>query len=108
MPVPGNDRSGRVIDELAADDAMREGANSAAKYIEISDPDEPQKAGLTYWLTLLAGFTLFGASLAALLRGVEGWLDGWGPLLTFAGLILGGVMVLAAIYYAVKASLTKH
>ncbi|WP_409432302.1 lysozyme [Litorimonas sp. RW-G-Af-16] len=97
-----------IIDDLAADDAMREGANSAAKYIEISEPELPNDgaAGLTYWMTLLSGFALLGASLMALYKGVEGWLNGWGPLLTFAGVIVGGMLILAAIYYAIRSGLS--
>ena len=94
-----------VIDEMAADDVIRESQNSASKYIEISEPDTKKSTvGWGYWFTLLMGFILLGISIAAILRGVEGWLGGWGPLLTFAGVIVGGVMVIAALFYALRAS----
>ncbi len=95
-----------VIDEMAADDAIRESRDSASKYIEITEPMlRNNKVGWGYWLTLLVGFAILGASIAAILRGVEGWLQGWGPLVAFSGLIVGGVLVLAALIYAIRASL---
>ncbi len=93
-----------IIDNLMEDDAMRQRSDSAARYIQ-SNPipyvDEDQgNAG--FWMIMLTGFILVGASIAANLRGAEEIMGQWGPLLVLAGLMIGGLMVLGAAYYAIR------
>lgn len=109
-----------IIDDLAADDIIREsrskgadsateaGAsyNSAAKYIERSEAERlpPREAGWGYFLPLLTGFALAGASAAAMVKGSAKLMGEWGPILAFSGLVVGGVMILASILYVLRAN----
>jgi GH24 family phage-related lysozyme (muramidase) len=93
-----------IIDNLLEDDAMRQRSDSAARYIEnnpieYTDPDEGNTG---FWMIMLTGFILLGASIAASLRGAEEIMGQWGPVLVLAGLMIGGLMILGAAYYAVR------
>jgi len=97
--------NGIVIDNLREDDAMRYNSDSASRYIERyapSDEDDNKKSNLGFWIIMLTGFILLGASLAAGFRGAKSLLGEAGPLLILSGLLIGGVMILGAAYYAVR------
>lgn len=93
-----------IIDNLLEDDAMRQRSDSAARYIETNPvtyaDDEQGNTG--FWMIMLTGFILLGTSIAASLRGAEEIIGQWGPLLVLAGLMIGGLMVLGAAYYAIR------
>lgn len=93
-----------IIDNLLEDDAMRQRSDSAARYIE-SNPveyEDQEEGSLGFWMIMLTGFILLGASIAASLRGAEDIMGQWGPILVLAGLMIGGLMVLGAAYYAIR------
>jgi len=93
-----------VIDNLVEDDAFRERSDSAAKYINIepASPPETTQGGYGYFIPLLIGMSLTGASAGAILGNPIAILGQWGPLLSFIGLIIGIIMTLFTIYYVLK------
>ncbi len=99
------DNNDVVIDNLREDDAMRYQTSRTERYIERYAPEEDEEReteNLGFWMIMLTGFILLGASLAASLRGAERLFGVWGPLLILSGLIIGAVMVLGAAYYALR------
>lgn len=100
-----NKQSGTLIDNLREDDAMRDRSDSASRYIERyapSDDEDKKNSNLGFWIIMLTGFILLGASFAARFRGAESLLGESGPLLIMAGLLIGAVMILGAAYYAIR------
>ncbi len=92
-----------IIDELAADEALRPRTDSAAKYIETYFPEvEPEAPDTTnhlgLWIPVLLGFVLLGAAGGAWFRGAEILLGAWGPIIAFTGIIIGVGLILAGIY----------
>ena len=105
--VPSVD-SDIVIDNLVEDDAFRERTDSAAKYIKI-DPSErydSDKGGIGYFIPLLIGMCLIGASAGAILGNPTAILGEWGPLLSFTGLLIGITMTIVTVYYALKTKIS--
>ena len=83
-------------------------SNSASRYIERhAPPDESAEtqSNLGFWMIMLTGFLLLGASAAAYLRGAEGLLGEYGPLIILSGLFIGAMMILGAAYYAIRRAL---
>mgnify|MGYP003118670436 CR=1 FL=1 len=96
------------IDSSQGERAVPLKSDSASRYIERHAPpdaDTDGQSNLGFWVIMLTGFVLLGASLAAYFRGTEGILGEYGPLLILSGLLIGSVMVLGAIYYAVRRSI---
>lgn len=93
-----------VIDNLIEDDAFRERSDSAAKYIHLdpATPPETREGGYGYFIPLLIGMSLAGASAGAILGNPTAILGEWGPLLSFVGLIIGIIMTIFTIYYVLK------
>lgn len=93
-----------IIDSLLEDDAMRVRSDSAARYIDLNPlaPVTEEEGTLGFWMIMLGGFVLLGISLAAMLRGAENLMGEWGPLAVMAGLMIGGLMILGAAYYAIR------
>lgn len=96
-----------VIDNLVEDDAFRVRSDSASKYIGVNPPvtPEPKASGRGYFIPLLTGMCLMGASAGAFFGNPTALLGEWGPLLSFIGLIVGFIMSVFTIYYALK---SKH
>ena len=93
-----------VIDNLIEDDAFRERSDSAAKYINIA-PEQAPKAvdgGFGYFIPLLIGMSLTGASAGAIFGNPTAILGEWGPLLSFVGLVVGIIMTIFTIYYVLR------
>ncbi|MGB6229277.1 MAG: hypothetical protein WBF53_04020, partial [Litorimonas sp.] len=57
-------------------------------------------AGL--WIPLILGSVLIGVSGVMLGQGATALLEGWGPLAVVAAAIMGGMMVLFALYAAAR------
>jgi len=97
-----------VIDNLVEDDAFRERTDSASKYIKIEPPQtsEPTQEGRGYFIPLLIGCLLFGASSGAIFGNPTDILGEWGPLLSFVGLVMSVIMIISTLYYAVKTEKT--
>ena len=89
-----------VIDDLAADDVMRDSRSPQGPVYAADDiaPDVEPVTGI--WIPVVLGFALLGASGAALWLGARALLGEWGPLLALAGLITGALMVLYSLYLA--------
>ena len=86
-----------VIDDLAADDIMRDSRPPNGRLHEdVAVPDVEPVAGL--WIPILLGFALLGASIAALVLDARALLGEWGPLLALAGAVTGALMVVYALY----------
>jgi len=98
-----------VIDNLREDDAIRvRSDDSASKYMEFNEaPDEPGKTNLPYWVMIVFGALLLGASVAAYLKGAEALLGENGPIIAVCGVIIGAMMLLGALYYAFRQTLSQ-
>lgn len=97
------EKSVKVIDELAQDDAFRVRTDSAAKYIETDASDivlnPPMERGAWgLWIPVLLGFVLLGAAGGTLIRGAEILLGEWGPIIAFTGFVIGIALILSGIY----------
>jgi len=99
-----------IIDNLIEDDAFRERTDSAAKYINVEPPMEsaPAKEGWGYYIPLFIGMCLIGASAGAIFGNPTAILGEWGPLLSFVGLLIGLIMIIFTLYYAVKAKVLNQ
>jgi len=96
-----------VIDELAQDDAFRARTDSAARYIETTQPEtaltEPKRhSGFGLWVLILLGFILAGAAGGVLFKGADALLGAWGPTIAFTGLVIGIGLILMGIYAALR------
>jgi len=104
-----------VIDNLREDDAMREhelldhDKDGASSYIETEADSAYESTGssLPYWLMIIFGSVLLGASFAARLKGSEQLLGEYGPMLTILGIFIGAMMFIGALYYALRHSLRR-
>ena len=98
------DKAGIVIDSLVEDDAFRERTDSASKYINIEPPTtaETTQESTGYWIPLFIGMSLIGASAGAIFGNPTAILGEWGPLISFVGLVIGIIMTLFTVYYALK------
>ncbi len=99
-----------VIDELSQDDSMRVRTDSAAKYIEQTQPasiaPEPVKqSSLGLWVLVLLGFILVGLAVGAMISGSENLLGEWGHIITFTGFVIGVGLILAGVYSALRMNL---
>ena len=110
---PSSPKDVKVIDELAQDDAFRVRADSAAKYIQSTPPvlttpaTIPQEGGKGLWIPVILGFLLVGLAAGTMIRGAEVLLGQWGEIIVFSGLIIGGGLILAGIYAALRMNLTR-
>ena len=96
------------MDSSQEESAVTAASDSASRYIERHAPPEDdtvESGNLGFWVIMLTGFVLLGASLAAYFRGAEEFLGEYAPLLILSGLLIGSVMVLGAIYYAIRRSI---
>jgi hypothetical protein len=101
-----------VIDNLREDDAMHvhdyleNDEDSASKYIETNTVSEDKNtgSGLPYWIMIILGSILLGASVAVLRKGGEALLGQYGPLLATSGVFIGAMMFIGALYYALRHS----
>jgi len=96
-----------VIDELAQDDAFKIRTDSAAKYIESTQPlplhvEGKDQGGFGLWVLVLLGFTLVGLAVGALMKGSQAILGDWGPIISFSGFVIGICLILAGIYAALR------
>ena len=88
-----------VIDDLAADDIMRDSRASTARMSAAEvEPDIKPVSGI--WIPTVLGFAVFGASVAALVLGARELLGASGPVLALAGVIVGALMILYSLYLA--------
>ncbi len=102
-----------VIDNLREDDAMRvhdlleNDEDSASKFIETNTVSEGKNTGssLPYWIMIILGSILLGASVAVLRKGGEALLGEYGPLLATSGVFIGAMMFIGALYYALRHSM---
>ena len=92
-----------VIDELAADDAIRPRTDSAAKYIETYAPEtnalKPLPINpLGLLIPLFLGFILFGLAGGTMIRGSQVLLGDWGPIIAVTGFVIGAALILSSVY----------
>ncbi|MEL6686877.1 MAG: lysozyme [Pseudomonadota bacterium] len=103
-----------LIDSLAEDDVIRasrdpesqvfdpEGdpVENAMLYLErrASEQQPKAKTGGGFWIPLVLGSTLLGASGVLMGRGATELLSNWGPSAVIAAAITGGLMLLFAFY----------
>ena len=85
LPKAEKDKPVKVIDELAQDDAFRIRTDSAAKYIEQTQPaivetDAKSQSGLGLWIPVLLGFILVGLAGGTLMSGSENIFGDWGSI----------------------------
>jgi len=105
-PVP-------VIDELAQDDAIRQRTDSAAKYIETTEPaaavvPEPKEdKNLGLWILILLGFILIGLAGGAMIGNSESIFGEWGDIITFTGFVIGVGLILYGVYAALRMNLSR-
>ncbi len=97
----------KVIDELAQDDAYKIRTDSAAKYIETTEPlkhhsVEPRQGGTGVWILVVLGFLLVGLAGGAMMRDSQAILGDWGPIISFSGFVIGVGLILAGIYAALR------
>jgi len=99
-----------VIDSLVEDDAFRERSDSASKYINIepSVPSETTEEKTGYWIPLLIGMSLIGASTGAIFGNPRVILGEWGPLISFVGLVIGIIMTFFTVYYVLKSKVSRR
>jgi len=102
-----------VIDELSQDDAYRMRTDSAAKYIQSSEPEtvptfERKESGMGLWIPVLLGFLLVGPAAAIMMRGSRALLGEWGPIITFIGFVIGVGLILSGIYAALRMNLRSE
>ena len=106
-PVSQGEDPVAVIDELAQDDAFKIRTDSAAKYIESTQPlplhvEDKDQGGFGLWVLVLLGFTLVGLAVGALMKGSQAILGDWGPIISFSGFVIGICLILAGIYAALR------
>jgi len=104
------DKAVPVIDELAQDDAMRVRTDSAAKYIETSEPMEAEpveakQAGSGLWIPIVIGFVIVGLAGGAMIKGSEVILGQWGPIITFSGFVIGIGLILVGVFSTLRMNL---
>jgi len=104
------DKAVPVIDELAQDDAMRVRTDSAAKYIETSEPMEAapveaKQAGSGLWIPIVIGFVIVGLAGGAMIKGSEVILGQWGPIITFSGFVIGIGLILVGVFSTLRMNL---
>ena len=92
-----------VIDELAADDALRPRTDSAAKYIESYSPEKTALPPLPVnplglLIPLFLGFILFGLAGGTMVRGSQVLLGDWGPIIAVMGFVIGTALIITSIY----------
>ena len=110
IEITGEDDSvDLVIDNLKQDDAIRvRSDDSASKYIEIDDTvTETGGTNLPYWVMIVFGAVLLGSSVAAYLRGSVALLGETGPMITLSGALIGSMMLMGALYYAFRKTLSR-
>jgi len=98
-----------VIDNLREDDAIRERSDdSASKYIELNETveDDNKDSNLPYWVMIVFGSVLLGSSIAAYMRGARALLGESGPTIVVCGAIIGAMMLIGALYYAFRKTLS--
>ena len=108
--ITGEDESvDLVIDNLKQDDAIRvRSDDSASKYIEIDNTvTETGGTNLPYWVMIVFGAVLLGSSVAAYLRGSVALLGETGPMITLSGALIGSMMLMGALYYAFRKTLSR-
>ena len=78
--------------------------DSASKYIELDNEIEAEDAttNLPYWIMITFGAVLLGANIAVYLRGAKNLLGPNVQIIALAGVIIGEMMLLGALYYAFK------
>ena len=107
-----------MIDNLAEDDVIRasrdpeqnifdpEGdpVENATLYLERrkAEKERQKRAGGGFWIPLVIGSTLLGASAVLMGRGATELLSNWGPSAVIAAAITGGLMMLFALYAFVR------
>ena len=102
-----------VIDELAQDDAIRQRTDSAAKYIETTEPaaavvPEPKEdKNLGLWILILLGFILIGLAGGAMIGNSESIFGEWGDIITFTGFVIGVGLILYGVYAALRMNLSR-
>ena len=103
-----------LIDNLAEDDVIRasrdpensiidpdgDPAENAARYLErrAEEEAETRTTGGGFWIPLVIGSLLLGASGVLVGRGATQLLSAWGPTAVIAAAITGGLMMLFAVY----------
>ena len=103
-----------LIDNLAEDDVIRasrdpenmifdpEGdpVENAARYLErrAEEQADAKPTGGGFWIPLVIGSLLLGASFVLMGRGATQLLSTWGPTAVIAAAITGGLMMLFAVY----------
>jgi len=99
-----------VIDNLREDDALRARTeDSASRFIDLNARDEIDEkvSTLPYIIMLVIGALLLGSSGAVYLKNPTDILGEHGPLLTISGIFIGSMMLLGALYYALRQSFRK-
>jgi len=101
-----------VIDELAQDDAVRMRTDSAAKYIETTQPvnlesELDKKSDLGLWIPILLGFIMVGLAGGSMMSGSEHLLGQWGAIIVFTSFVIGLGLILAAVYAALRMNLSR-
>jgi len=81
-----------------------DGTHKAANdYTEFSGMDEQREGGLgPYLVMMVAGLTLIGASLGAMMRGGTTQFGEAMPFWSGVGMVIGAAVLLAAFYYVLK------
>jgi len=103
----------KVIDELAQDDAFRVRTDSAAKYIEQTEPVIPEElelknqSTLGLWIPILLGFILVGLAGGAMVGNAQNLIGEWGPIITFSGLVIGVGLIVTGIYASLRMNLSR-
>lgn len=98
-----------VIDELKEDEPPKvRTEDSASKFIELESAAEAKpNSTFPYWVMIVFGSGLFGASVATYLKGAEVLLGESGPMIAFSGALIGGMMLFGALYYAFRKTLSR-
>ena len=112
LPKAEKDKPVKVIDELAQDDAFRIRTDSAAKYIEQTQPaivetDAKSQSGLGLWIPVLLGFILVGLAGGTLMSGSENIFGDWGSIIAFTGFVIGLGLILAGVYATLRMNLLR-
>ncbi len=115
LPPNESVRDVQIIDVIETD-TNNEREDSASKYIKKTPRAELEMAtetkansgaSLPYWIMILLGSTLFGGSIAAILRGSKQLLGEFGPFLAIIGVFIGALMLFGALYYAIRLSFKR-
>lgn len=78
-------------------------SDSASRYIDRTDTALDAGSSIfAYGVMMISGLVMFGLSLYTWLNDPVTILGQWGPLTTLAGMIMGGVIILASIWYILK------